>query len=119
MKMHVRADRHMANAFLRQYLERRLSDALQRYERITRVAVAIADLNGLRGGVDKYCRITVDLPREKPLFADAIEANVHAAMNRAIERIARVVDRSAARRAQRSDATPRKPPVEDGEVVPT
>lgn len=48
---------------LQQYVERRIGFALDRYEtRLSEVVVYLDDVNGPKGGVDKLCQITADLP---------------------------------------------------------
>jgi ribosomal subunit interface protein len=51
---------HQLSDDLRQYVDRRLGLALDRFDhRIERVQVRLEDVNGPRGGVDKHCRIRV------------------------------------------------------------
>jgi putative sigma-54 modulation protein len=48
---------------LRHYVERRLRQATGRFEKqIGTVTVHLEDVNGPRGGVDKLCLITAELP---------------------------------------------------------
>ena len=48
---------------LRYYVERRLKQAIGRFEKqVESVTVHLEDVNGPRGGVDKLCLITAELP---------------------------------------------------------
>jgi putative sigma-54 modulation protein len=50
------------NDLVREYVERRLSFATDRFEdHIERLTVELADANGPRGGADKVCKLTADL----------------------------------------------------------
>jgi len=85
---------------IRETVDRRLRFALGRYSaRLSDVRTEIGDLNGPRGGVDKYCHISVRTERGHELRARAVEDNVHGALDRAADRIARLVSRHFARRS--------------------
>lgn len=79
---------------IRRTVDRRLRFALGRFaSRLSDVKTEIGDLNGPRGGVDKYCRIAVRTERGQELRARAIEESIDGAVDRAAERIARLVAR--------------------------
>lgn len=79
---------------IRRIVDRRLRFALGRFSsRLSDVKTEIGDLNGPRGGVDKYCRISVRTERGQELRARAIEETVEGAIDRATERVARLVSR--------------------------
>lgn len=70
----------------------RLMRALTRFSRrIDRVDVAITDENGSRGGIDKHCRIRVQMSGVKPFVASAKDESPWAAVSRAVERARRKV----------------------------
>ena len=70
----------------------RLMRALTRFSRrIDRVDVAITDENGSRGGIDKHCRIRVQMPGVEPFVATAKDESPWAAVSRAVERARRKV----------------------------
>ncbi|HYY72182.1 MAG TPA: hypothetical protein VE778_01190 [Candidatus Bathyarchaeia archaeon] len=48
---------------LQSYIERRLHFSLGRFgRRVGRIRVRITDVNGLRGGADKACHVSAELP---------------------------------------------------------
>lgn len=65
----------------------RLSDGIQR------VAVAVSDVNGPKGGRDKRCRVLVQLAGQPAVVADAVRGDVLAALDRALERVRRGLNR--------------------------
>lgn len=78
----------------RERIERSLRFALGRFgQRIRRVTVSLTDLNGPRGGVDMRCRVDVALEPRGAVFIEEDGSDIHAAVDRAAERVARAVDR--------------------------
>lgn len=62
MQLEMRGVNYELNDELKVHIERRLRFALDRFaKRIGRLSVRLTDVNGLRGGIDKHCRITVAL----------------------------------------------------------
>ena len=62
MQMEVRSKGFSTTAAIRAHVEKRLGFALDRFgSHIRSVAVWLGDMNGPKGGVDKCCRIAVDL----------------------------------------------------------
>lgn len=87
------------------HVERRLRFALSRFEqRIRQVAVQVTDLNGPRGGLDKQCRVTVTLSPSGKVMVGATDANLHAAVDRAADRL----ERSVTRQLERKRKSPTK-----------
>lgn len=63
MNLSIRTHGIELSGELQQYVERRIGFALDRYEsRLAQVAVYLDDVNGPKGGVDKLCQITAELP---------------------------------------------------------
>ena len=63
MRLFIHARGAVLNDRLRSYVERRLRLATGRFERqLGDITVQLEDVNGHRGGVDKVCLITADLP---------------------------------------------------------
>jgi hypothetical protein len=81
----------------------RLTQALIRFSRrIDRVDVAITDENGPRGGIDKHCRIRVQMPGIQPFVSTAKDESSWAAVSRAVTRARRQVTTKLTRpRSQR------------------
>jgi len=76
--------------------------ALSRFsERIRSAEVQLADINGPRGGVDKRCRIVVRMLPTGTVIVEDKDADAHAAVARASERVARAVTRELERRRER------------------
>jgi len=77
---------------LAEHVRRRLGFVLARHgKRIQRVAVRVGDENGPRGGVDKYCRIR-DCLLDAPVgVVKDVGAESYATIDRAADRISRVV----------------------------
>ena len=70
----------------------RLVRSLDRFSRrIDRIEVAITDENGSRGGIDKHCRIRVQMHGIEPFVATAKDENPGAAVSRATTRARRKV----------------------------
>jgi len=77
---------------LAEHARRRLGFVLTRHgKRIQRVAVRVGDENGPRGGVDKYCRIRVRLLDAPVGVVKDVGADLYATIDRAADRIGRVV----------------------------
>jgi len=73
-------------------IESQLERALARFaHRIARVDIALTDQNGPRGGVDKRCRVRVQMPGFEPFAATAQDENPWAAVTNAARRARRMV----------------------------
>ena len=87
---------------LRRYAERRFRFALRRFShRIRRLRIYVADINGPRGGVDKQCRILLDVAPSGSLVVEETDVRLYEAMDRAADRIKRCVRRDLKRRQAR------------------
>ena len=97
---------------LSEHTKRRLRFVLTRHsDRIQRVVVRLGDQNGPRGGVDKFCRIRVHLLDAPVALIDDIGLDLYSVINRAADRVGRVVVKHLARsrtgtRPDRADTTP-------------
>lgn len=60
---------------------------------LSRVVLRVADINGPRGGVDKECRVTVTGPRVSAASLDVRSTDPFAAVDEAVDRMARTVAR--------------------------
>lgn len=80
------------------HVDRRLQFALSRFgSRIARATVALEDINGPRGGIDKACRIVVRLRSGGDVVAAVDDIDWHAAIDRATTRIGQSVAREVMR----------------------
>jgi len=92
------------------WIERRIRFALGRFvSRIRRVSVVFRDINGVRGGVDKECRLQISLlPHGEVVVADVDTSVEGAAANvseRAARTVARLLERLRQTRSERDRAT--------------
>lgn len=79
---------------LRQLAERRLLFALSRFsDRIRKVDLIVGDENGPRGGIDKACRIHVQMFRANDVIVRDRDSDMAACLSRAAERVGRTVAR--------------------------
>ena len=92
----------VAEDALQQYMSRRLSLALRRFQNAVRhVTVRMTDENGPRGGVDTRCAITADLTDGRRIFVEATAAWPFAAASQAAARLNEALRRHIARHAAR------------------
>jgi ribosome-associated translation inhibitor RaiA len=88
-------------AALLEHTERRLQFQLTRAtHRIERVMVRLGDINGPRGGEDKFCKVQVVLSRSRSVVIEEGGGDLYAVIERAAERTGRNVARSLARERQ-------------------
>lgn len=92
MQITVRA----ASGGLSRLARRRFEFALGRFNgRVRSVAIRIVDLNGPRGGIDKRCRVTVQLiATKRKLVIEDTDADAAIAIDRVADRTARSVARA-------------------------
>lgn len=84
---------------LADHVRRRLGFVLARHsDRILRVSVRVGDENGPRGGADKFCRIQVHLLDAPVAAIEDIGADLYTVIDRAADRVGRVVVKHIDRR---------------------
>ena len=81
---------------IREYAERRVSFALDRFRDVRRVVVSLDDLNGPKGGMDKFCRIVAEFGFTSVVVEEA-QMDWHAAIARATHRLSHQVARELKR----------------------
>jgi putative sigma-54 modulation protein len=92
---------------LREHAVHRAHAHLSRFgPELGKVIVRLDDVNGPRGGFDKRCRVTVQGPRLGSATLDELSDNVHAALDLALDRMARVIGRSLAKTREFKDSAP-------------
>jgi len=92
MMVDIRSQGFEMTAALAEHVRRRLGFALTRHgDRIKRVGVRIGDENGPRGGPDKFCQIQVYLVDAPTAVVEGVGADLYASIDRAAERVGRVV----------------------------
>lgn len=98
MRIVIQANGFVLTEALKSYTEQRLSMALGwAGDRMRKLAVSLSDINGPRGGIDKRCRILVQLGKGQEVVIEDTEADLYLAIDRAAER----ADRAVVRRIER------------------
>lgn len=106
MRLEIRQRNAKITDGLHRYVEERLHLALGRFARhIQRVRVYLRDVNGPRGGLDKKCRIVVELP----LRARVVVTGIDRLLSAAIAQTANRAGLALKRHLQRGRAS-RRPP---------
>ena len=101
MHMTIQTNGFQMTSALRAYTEQRLATALGwARHHMRRLAVSLSDINGPRGGVDKRCRIQVQLGGGREVIVDDVDANLYAAIDRAVDRADRAVVKKVERTRQ-------------------
>ncbi len=79
---------------LRAHVEQRLRFTLTRLQgRMRRVSVRLSDVNGPKGGVDKRCLVRIKTNGLPDIIVEDTEANLYVAVNRAVDRARRTLER--------------------------
>lgn len=87
---------------LRLMVQRRLQRVLRLLsDRIESIAVTVTDVNGPRGGIDKYARIQINGPPFRQIIATAMGPTVHSALGNAVLRARTAAVRAIQRRRSR------------------
>ena len=98
MHMTIQTNGFQMTTALRAYTEQRLATALGwARHHMRKLAVSLSDINGPRGGVDKRCRIQVQLGGGREVIIDDVDANLYTAIDRAVDRADRAVVRKVER----------------------
>ena len=99
MRIEIKARRFSLTEGLRQHVVRRVEYALRSYRIwVDRVEVQLGDVNGPRGGADKFCRVLVQLPQMRALVIRDLGGDLYAVISSAAERAGRTVGRRMAHR---------------------
>jgi ribosomal subunit interface protein len=94
MQIQIQARDFPLTEALGAYIERRINFVLSsRFEQIKRIEVRLSDINGPRGGIDKRCHIQITLPRLRDVVIEDTETDLYIAIDRAIDRAGRTVNR--------------------------
>lgn len=98
MRMTIQASGFDMTRALHAYTEHRLATALGwARDHMRKLAVSLSDINGPRGGVDKRCKIQVQLAGGREIIIDDVEADLYAAIDRAADRADRAVVKQVGR----------------------
>jgi hypothetical protein len=89
---------------LRRLFDRRLEKITELYpDEILAIAASLEDANGLRGGIDKACRLNLVLRRRGPVSVSASSASPEVAVAKAVSRARGVVLRKIRGTKHRND----------------
>jgi len=106
MQIDIQARNFSLTEALREYIQRRVGFALStRDEHIQRIKVRLSDINGPRGGRDKCCQIQVVLPQLADVVIEDTELDMYVAIDRAMDRTGRTVNRKLARQRDNARTT--------------
>ncbi len=98
MNIVIQANGFVLTEALKTYTEQRLVTALGwAGKRMRKLAVSLSDINGPRGGIDKRCKIQVQLGKGQDVVIEDTEADLYVAIDRAADR----ADRAVVRRVER------------------
>lgn len=99
MRVTIQANGFVLTEALRSYTEKRLAMALGwAGDHLRKLAVSLSDINGPRGGIDKRCKIQVQLGGGKEVIIEDTEADLYVAIDRAADRADRAVVRQVERK---------------------
>lgn len=105
MKLEIRGQQVEITDSIREYIERRLAFALDRFaEQIRIVKLRVRDVNGSRGGVDKHCQLAVSLMYSAPITVESRDSSVHGAIDRISGKIRSLLARQFGRNRKRRRA---------------
>ena len=92
MNVDLQSQGFALTAALTDHVRRRLGFVLARHsDRIQSVSVRVGDENGPRGGADKFCRIRVHLIDAPVATVEDIGVDLYAVIDRAADRVGRIV----------------------------
>jgi len=99
MRVNIKTSGFDLTEGLREHARRRLDFALDwaRHELVS-VAVLLSDINGPRGGKDKRCQVRIPLPGNREVVIQDTQADLYSAIDVAVERASRTLDRRLGRR---------------------
>jgi putative sigma-54 modulation protein len=103
MEMVLRHKHVPVGQALRKYVAEHVNTAFGKFaDRIQRVTIFLADMNGPRGGVDKRCNIAVQLAKGRTIRSGNTNTHLVAAVYFATDRAAHAVQRALERRRKRA-----------------
>lgn len=87
---------------LRDYAHRHLVDPITRYidDSATEVEIALVDINGPKGGIDKECRVTVRMPGLSAIHVTETAETLFQAIDGLRDRLENTIKRTVEKRRQ-------------------
>jgi ribosomal subunit interface protein len=103
MELEIRGQNIRVGDRLHEQVERQMNFALGQFESwISGVTVHLEDINGPKGGVDKQCRVLVNLKGGKTHKIEDVDADITVAVNRAADRVGQVIGREVDKRREKN-----------------
>ena len=101
MQLDIRAQGFALTPGLREHAERRVLFALDwaRHD-VGRVILRFSDINGPRGGNDKRCQLRIPMARMREVVIEDTADDLYLAIDRAIDRAGRTLERRLARQRE-------------------
>ena len=88
MRLDIRSRNVAVTSELRQHIDRRVGQALNRFEQhVGSVQVALTDVNGPKGGLDKVCRLTVVVAGCDQIAVTEYGSNLFRIVDRVADRV--------------------------------
>jgi putative sigma-54 modulation protein len=113
----VRSKTYDMESLIRQFVERRISFALDHLRDLRRITISIEDVNGPKGGADKHCQILAEfaftslvLEETQPDWQTAIARAIHRLDRKATQELKRV-NQSGSHSAHRTRVRTSRAPV--------
>jgi ribosomal subunit interface protein len=102
MELEIRGQNIRIGDRLHEQVERQMNFALGQFDTwISGVTVHLEDINGPKGGVDKQCRVLVNLKGGKTLKIEDVDTDITVAVNRAADRLGHVISREIDKRREK------------------
>lgn len=102
MQIEIRSKVKFLTNDLREGIKRQFTYALDRFEsRIQRVVVMLTDINGTRGGIDKACKVNIEMAGASTLRLERVAASWGEAASAVAHRAADALFRQNDRRNER------------------
>jgi len=99
MRVNIKTSGFDLTEGLREHARRRLDFALDwARDELVSVAVLLSDINGPRGGKDKRCQVRIPLPGNREVVIQDTKTDLYSAIDVAVERASRTLDRRLGRR---------------------
>jgi len=105
MKLEIRGRQVEITESIREYIERRLAFALDRFaQKIRLVKLRVRDVNSFRGGVDKHCQLAISFTYSSPITVESRDSSVQGAIDRAAVKVRSLLARHFGRGRKRRRA---------------
>jgi putative sigma-54 modulation protein len=110
MELEIRGQNFRVGEPLQEHIKRQMNFALDPFESwLAGAAVHLEDVNGPKGGIDKQCRILVNLKGGKTLKIEDVDTDFTLAVNRAADRLGQAVSREIDKRREKKGLPPALP----------